>query len=605
MSDDSDEVPTPPGTPGRRWPRHREREVVEPKPWVDDDDPDTETVGPMPEPGAGRSGRSMVEAGPLAEPSQAFHFLLQGGVDGSTLVIDRPAVLVFDFGSPPADALAVLDSQELDEARGADVAIRLHATPRGGLVMLSEPTQEAVFRDGHLRAPVRFRCVATQMSSAAAAIHVDFSVRGTHVYGIELPLRVAAAPVHDGAPTAPASGALHTQLAFDVLQAARRVPAPPDQCVELLLHVDDRQFTIELVDWRGGRKNTSQRFVAHDIGRARLKQLLDEVQGELANCYLDTVWERFDGSAPLPSAAAALQRSMAMAANAGWRLHAELSRSPGIKAALAYIETQVADGAVLSVTTDDVFVPWELMYPRPHTANMSEAQARLNPLDPRLFWGVRFAVETVQRGEGSLIELNDRQRETAPAVSLNVDPAIGAPGAERHPLQVQQAWARRMQLAEPRTQCAAVRRVLQDDEDHPTLIYVYCHGTSGGNDELRLCEGCALRPLDVEAGSRYVNAPVVFLNSCRSGAYSPMSFSTFLSLFRQRGALGMIATTGLIPVVFGAHFGAEVVQAYLARQGRLAGALLDLRRKHVLERGNPVPLLYSVQCQLDFAAEAA
>ena len=51
--------------------------------------------------------------------------------------------------------------------------------------------------------------------------------------------------------------------------------------------------------------------------------------------------------------------------------------------------------------------------------------------------------------------------------------------------------------------------------------------------------------------------------------------------------------------MFGAHFGAEVAACCLQRNEPLATAMLALRRRHVLERGNPVPLFYTVQCHFD------
>lgn len=115
---------------------------------------------------------------------------------------------------------------------------------------------------------------------------------------------------------------------------------------------------------------------------------------------------------------------------------------------------------------------------------------------------------------------------------------------------------------------------------------------------------CRLQPADLGAGSPYKNAPIVFLNSCMAGAFSPLTFSTFLSKFRKRGALGMIATTFAIPIAFGARFGEEVVACYLMRRGSLAVALWELRHKHLVEQSNPVPLFYSLQCQMNFDAVA-
>jgi hypothetical protein len=174
---------------------------------------------------------------------------------------------------------------------------------------------------------------------------------------------------------------------------------------------------------------------------------------------------------------------------------------------------------------------------------------------------------------------------------------------------VQRAWAERLRadgrLEGLQDDCDAMRAVLQDADSDATLIYVYCHGSAanpfGGSDEvLQLADNCQVGPADLAGSTRYAGAPIVFLNSCQSGAHSPLAFASFLQAFRRRGALGMIAASFPVPVVFGAHFGAAVVERYLERRGSLAVALLGLRRRHLIERGNPVPLFYALQCQLSF-----
>jgi hypothetical protein len=226
---------------------------------------------------------------------------------------------------------------------------------------------------------------------------------------------------------------------------------------------------------------------------------------------------------------------------------------------------------------------------------------------PELFWGARFAIETLLAGEGSLCSLRRTHVEAVPKVSINLNPKIDAKVSDK-PLAVQETWAQRLAVAGRldglQKCCNDMRNVLQNAANDATLIYVYCHGNSpnpfGGQlEELRLeGEDCRLEPHNVCGEPPYRNAPIVFLNSCQSGAHSSLAFSSFLQEFRKRGALGMIATSYSIPIVFGAHFGEEVVDAYLNCSGSLAVAMKKLRRHHLLNCGNPVPLFYSLQCQL-------
>jgi hypothetical protein len=81
------------------------------------------------------------------------------------------------------------------------------------------------------------------------------------------------------------------------------------------------------------------------------------------------------------------------------------------------------------------------------------------------------------------------------------------------------------------------------------------------------------------------------------GAISPLAFTSFLSRFRDRQALGLIATSFPVPVVFGSRFGRRFIARYLDGES-LGDAIFDLRREF-LHEGNPFALFYSLQCPLD------
>jgi len=263
-----------------------------------------------------------------------------------------------------------------------------------------------------------------------------------------------------------------------------------------------------------------------------------------------------------------------------------------------------------------VFLPWELLTRQEWALGWSPKQRQANgAIDPDLFWGARFAIETKPRrvavGERQLAHLGARPRR----VSVNLNPDITMPGlpAPQQPLAVHKAWAATLQASglldgQVNDTCLPMREVLQDGQHHASLIYLYCHGMSdnpfGGTDELlQLDEECPLTPPDLTGDANYLAAPIVFLNACQSGVPTPLAFSSFLRAFCGRGAIGLIATTHSVPITFGAHFGPELVDHYLSCQGSLATVLRGLRRDH-LSRGNPVPLFYTLQCQLAFPAAA-
>src|SRR4029434_1334015 len=117
---------------------------------------------------------------------------------------------------------------------------------------------------------------------------------------------------------------------------------------------------------------------------------------ELGAIYRDVIWATFDGVIPqaekATSVKAALRRSLDTVTVAGSRLNSELRNDQQIARALQYVEDNGQAGAVITVVTDDIFLPWELLYPGNRTANMTEAQKDASPVEVRRFWGARLAL---------------------------------------------------------------------------------------------------------------------------------------------------------------------------------------------------------------------
>lgn len=544
--------------------------------------------------------------------AEKFFFALEGeAARGSVITAGSEASLTFRFDVPPPDALATVDSERLEQARRADVDISLCVTPREGLAVVGDRRKVAEFRSGRMTADVVFRISAAPDAPPESSLHVDFSVAGESVHQLEL--HVAVVRTADALTRAAHLMTPVQEVALAVVNAVKAVALLPDQRLHMTLSFDGGRLRVDLADWRGPELEFTRSFVSRDIDRAKLGTLLPALQTELESIYVSDVWLNYVGeSAARPQETKALQRTVNRIAVAGSVLHQKLCLDGEIKEALQYIEENGKLGATLTVSTDDIFLPWEFLYPRFRSTNMTPQQERDSPLDPELFWGAKFAIETVQRGTGSLGELRRAHIEAAPAVSLNLNPFIVIKGAspDAQPVAVQRACAERLRvlgrLAGLHEDCEGIRGVLQDASEEATVIYVYCHGASpspfGGQDEkLQLVEErCPLQPVDLAQGPQYKGAPIVILNSCLSGAFSPLTFSNFLSGFRRRGALGLIATTCSVPIAFAARFGIELMERCLDRRGSLAMSLRELRREHLLKRGNPVPLFYALMCQMNF-----
>jgi hypothetical protein len=134
------------------------------------------------------------------------------------------------------------------------------------------------------------------------------------------------------------------------------------------------------------------------------------------------------------------------------------------------------------------------------------------------------------------------------------------------------------------------------------VIYLYCHGRSddpfdkGGGEQLELDENTIIEPSFFDYGqNKYRRGPIVILNSCSSGAYSPISFSNFYSELMKRRALGVIGTTIPMPATFASAFGQRLIRDYLKGDKAIGEVLLNLR-KDLLANNNPLGLFYVLQC---------
>lgn len=563
---------------------------------------------------------------PSEQASDEFHFVLDGDhVRGATMVEHTQADLHFRYEVPSSDVLARVGHAALESARKTDLDIELQLTPSGAITIDGHRRQVARLRGGRLSGPVSFRLLAGAAPEVLVdgpiehGVHVDFVVQGETVHQVMLAIQVqpsAARGLPEPAEAAVSSvsvGATPAQL----VEAAALTP-PPRHHVRLSLSVDASGLRVELDHLVDGADDWSDLASVPALDSAALAALALEVRAPLAKSYKvqAAAWQRFDGSVAAGDTAVhdALAHALECAAAAGAGLNRALRQDPSLARLLDHIEQKVPDGAVMTVTTDKVFLPWELMTPQHWALGMTPAQRAKTPaIDTQRFWGARFAIETKPRGvavgERRLVHLGARPRR----VSVNLNPGIAMPGlpTPQQPIEVHKAWAAQLKGRDQlegtvNEACRPVREVLQDGQHHASLVYLYCHGQSanpfGGTDELlELDEECALMPPDLIGDTTYAAAPVIFLNACQSGNISPLAYSSFLKEFCRRGAIGLIATTHSVPITFGAHFGPELVGRYLDCQGSLAATLQALRREH-LRRGNPVPLFYTLQCQLAFPA---
>lgn len=591
---------------------------------VDGDDGEAAPPTKSIEPDAVRVQDERAAADPQARhlgpppPDKQFYFALRGDqARRDAICAGTDATLVFDHAVPIADALARVSHEGLEKARTSDRKIMLMLAAYGSLELTDACTDVAEFEHGALRRPLEFGLhagMADAPGGPRSGVHVDFIVGGSVVHQMDLGIRVvrdaAALQRHLSQPGA------DTTAPADLLADAARATARRQHQLCLTLGLREGALSIMATRWVDGEPTgaPARPFRHPVLDRASLNALIDLLRTDLQPCYTAEVWKTFDGQRQAQGepreVAIGLRRSVAAVAEAGARLnHALREGCPEMAALLDEIEA-LPDGSILTVTTQEVFLPWELLYPHPWNRDFTPKQKAAHPVRPEAFWGARLAIETLQqRGAAQVQQLIERQCRQPARVAINLDPGIAAAAApaDEQPVTAHRRWADRLrqhqQLEGWHDDCGAMRQVLQDGDCEATLFYIYCHGAaaqSGMDEKLVLAAGCELDPGLVVEGGPYPSAPLVILNACETGQHSPLAFGNFLAAFRQRGALGLIAATAPVPIVFGAHFGMQLAEQCLQRTGSLAQMLYRLRREHLLERGNPVPMFYSLQCQVTY-----
>jgi hypothetical protein len=238
--------------------------------------------------------------------------------------------------------------------------------------------------------------------------------------------------------------------------------------------------------------------------------------------------------------------------------------------------------------------PWELLYPK-HYSNGRGVY------DPKLFWGYRFQIESLLFPDSDDEKLPEkRQQEGRLFVSLGVNKAIDEDWTEHRPVEFHKKYCA-VRLKHCHEYLTEYERILDifTKPHAASLIYFYCHGTE---DELIFDEAQeSLTPDSVDlAGGRYPGWPIIFLNACSAGDISPLSFFSFRTEFRRKGAAGLIAPSFPIPTLFAAVFAKHVLHQYAARRP-IGEILLDVRGD-LLAKENPLGLWYSLQCPLDIIA---
>lgn len=546
--------------------------------------------------------------GVVPPPDPEFYFTLEGeDVAGARVKAGTDFDLIFNYDVPPVDSLGTVRGERLERLRKDNKDLDIWLTTAGVTIRDGVSQKVARFRGGRLDAPVRFALRAHAPTDTARLL-VVFMYENRRVYTVPIRIRVVS---ELDASSAPRKQPLWDLDAEDLEETvARRAP---------------REATLFV--WASGEalhaslrlQNRTEQVAPHldNVSLTSLGSLMLRLKDQVQPAAEHLVWtavKAFDAAGP--EAAADVLGCLERVATAGSDLYQALSGDPDLKKMIDAID-QLPDGSHVRIETNKIFLPWEVMYPSSFSFEWPPETRAAHPIDPRRFWGSRFIIESRLLPNQPEKTPPSGQQEGCLHVSMNVNldidtkfPGRQPPPAASHVVYYDDLAARfGTGIGDLQRTGEAIKQRLLATDNAASLIYLYCHGENdlpfqaGRAERLQLDGRTVITPKFLNDGGRYSGRPVVVINSCGSGAFTPLAFSTFLSEFQRRGAVGLIPTTFPVPATFAADFGQRLIERYIS--GESVGQALWLLRREALQHQNPLGLFYTLQCDLETTAPGA
>jgi hypothetical protein len=560
----------------------------------------------IPEPEASPSrGREARRAMRSMDPF--FYFATRGdGVRGDQVELSAEFELIFNYGIPGLPVLAKMTGGKLEDLLKAEKAeLDIVVIPRGFTVTDSKWAQRASFVNGAIEKEVVFHLRAADEVNEDSSIYIIFESNGAVLYEFPIPLRLVKTLDVTAEPAA------FPPLEFDLdeLSSAR---CREQREARLAIFADGDKLSIFFDNLS---TDLSFQVTPKIFTRASLADFLGKTKASLDGIPDHLIWTELADSMARPAVdsagAKAFRQCLEGVATAGWTLYSSIAEDPDMQPILKAID-DLPPGSTLSIRTDCAFLPWEIVNPSEFNMRYSDALKAQHPVQTQNFWGNKFSIECLLAGQKQQYKTPSGIHEASPAsVSMNIYRTIDDDFADRKVLPGQSHETFSAELAptvktEVRKTGGDIRQIFETANE-ATLIYLFCHGQNDKaldpkqQEKLEVDKDIFVSPIDLPRGIKYPRGPIVFLNSCSSGSFSPLAFSTFLSAFRDKQALGLIATSFPIPITFGSAFGQELMRRYFKNKSPIGKALLKLRQEQ-LANGNPLGLFYSLQCPADITA---
>lgn len=298
-------------------------------------------------------------------------------------------------------------------------------------------------------------------------------------------------------------------------------------------------------------------------------------------------------------------------------------RDPALQEITAQLVQALRGGpCVLTMESDELYVPWGMLYTRPHESDdllrdLGDDPAE-DPWSLEGFWGYRHVVEhSFSRMPG--FESRIAVPDGAVSVGLNVDGRVD----EEYPRTefigalpgIFEGCDRRTRV-EVRGTKLELARALSGAEFADHISYFGCHAevgsTAGGQaygggggagqpyfvlgDDERIHVSDLLGWRPVEQLSRQ---PMVFVAACQGGQLSSGFYPSFGRQLLDMGARCLVGPQIDLPRDFAREYTARFFTALLDKGGRTGDIVRSLARDFAFEHGNPLGLIFSLHRGID------
>ena len=331
------------------------------------------------------------------------------------------------------------------------------------------------------------------------------------------------------------------------------------------------------------------------IGFPKLRKALRELIG-MRRIPFDLVFQSV--SVDLTRKPDVRNRALKLLYDAARTLDGDLFGDPGaerLRLALDKLLREDDTPGILQVVSDDVFVPWQLLY-----FDDGEQQ-----IDPMRFWGMRLQIrQSAASGDG----LRWGTMKTTEGPIAFVNRTLPRLAVSRHD-QFLPTWTG----TEIRYTETDVLDDLRTSNNRRPAVYFFCHASFSASDlddvwialtassRLTLDQ---LRDTRVDRKTKrqivFEAGPLIFLNACESGQIDSAFYRSFVGFFlHDKKAGAVLGTETEMPAYFATDFADRFWRKVATTPTPLGQLLLELRLDYWHTNNNPLALLYTLYANGD------